>query len=133
MDENCCQNPNIKIIEGNRICKNCGLVHGPIFVHDWIEYNYKNIVFRKSIYSRNTYVRNKLKDINLSEKEIEQFMNAWLIVEQKLKNLFDKRFPKLNFFINKMLETLGFSNRTSSNKISSALSLKYELIWKEIV
>ena len=60
-------------------------------------------------------------------------MNAWLTVEQKLKKLFDKRFPKLNFFINKMLETLGFSNRTSSNKISSALSLKYELIWKEIV
>ena len=50
MDENCCQNPNIKIIEGNRICKNCGLIHGPIFVHDYVEYNYKNIV-SKSIYA----------------------------------------------------------------------------------
>ena len=132
MDESCCQNPDIKIINGNRTCIICGLVHTPVLVHDWIEFNPKNIVLRKSIYNRNAHVKNKLKNINLSSKKIEEFMNAWSPVEQKLKNIFDKRFPKLNYFINKMLETLGFSNRIPY-KISSALSFKYEIIWKEIV
>ena len=127
MDENCCQSPDIKSINRNRTCVICGLVHAPILVHDWFEFNSKNIVLRKSRYNRNDHVKCKLKDINLSSKEIEEFMNAWSLVEQKLKNLFDKRFPKLNFFINKTLETLGISNR-KSYKISSTLSYKYEII-----
>ena len=74
MDENCCNKPNIKVIDRkNRTCINCGLVHTPILVHDFIEYNPKNIVLRKSVYNRNAYIKNKLKNINLSSKQIEQF------------------------------------------------------------
>ena len=40
MDENCCNKPDIKIIDRkNRTCINCGLVHTSILVHDFIEYN----------------------------------------------------------------------------------------------
>ena len=45
MYENCCKKSDIKIIDRkNRTCINCGLVHTPILVHDFIEYNPKNIV-----------------------------------------------------------------------------------------
>ena len=52
MDENCCENPDIKIMNRNRTCINCGVVHHPYFVNDWIDYNPRNVVLRKSVYSR---------------------------------------------------------------------------------
>ena len=67
----------------------------------------------------------------MSANEIEEFMKAWLPIEEKLKHTFNKRFPKLDFFINKILATLGISKRIS-HKISSGSSSKYEIIWKEI-
>ena len=35
----CCQNSNIKLIDGVWTCINCAVVHGPQIIHGWIEYN----------------------------------------------------------------------------------------------
>ena len=109
MDKNCCENPDIKIITGNRTCINCGVVHHPYFVNDWIDYNPRNVVLRKSVYCRTTYVKNKLQRLELSADEIQAFMNIWTTVENQLQSFTGKRFPKIDFFINKILEYLDIS------------------------
>ena len=93
MDENCCENPDIKIINGNRTCINCGVVHHPYFVNDWIDYNPRNVVLRKSVYCRTAYVKNKLQHLELSADEIQAFMDIWTTVENQLQSITGKRFP----------------------------------------
>ena len=132
MDENCCENLDIKIINGNRTYINCGVVHHPYFVNDWIDYNPRNVVLRKSVYSRTAYVKSKIEQLRLSPNETRAFMDVWVIVESRLKIITGKRFPKIDFFINKILEYLDISKQPSY-KISDALRKKYEIMWKQIV
>ena len=132
MDENCCENLDIKIINGNRTCINCGVVHHPYFVNDWIDYNPRNVVLRKSVYSRTAYVKSKIEQLRLSPNETRAFMDVWVIVESRLKIITSKRFPKLEFFISKILEYLDIPKQPSY-KISDALRKKYEIMWKQIV
>ena len=132
MDENCCENLDIKIINGNRTCINCGVVHHPYFVNDWIDYNPRNVVLRKSVYCRTAYVKNKLQRLELSADEIQAFMNIWTTVENQLQSFTGKRFPKIDFFKNKILENLDIPKQPSY-KISDALRKKYEIMWKQIV
>ena len=132
MDENCCENLDIKIINGNRTCINCGVVHHPYFVNDWIDYNPRNVVLRKSVYSRTAYVKSRIEQLRLSPNETRAFMDVWVIVESRLKIITGKRFPKIDFFINKILEYLDIPKQPSY-KISDALSKKYEIMWKQIV
>lgn len=132
MDENCCQNPDIKIITGNRTCVNCGVVHHPYLVNNWIDYKPRNVVLHKSVYSRTAYVKSKLQRLELSTNEIQAFMEVWTIVEKQLKSVTSKRFPKIDFFINKILEYLNISKQIKY-KISLALRKQYEIMWDEIV
>ena len=132
MDENCCENPDIKIITGNRTCINCSVVHHPYITHGWIDYNPRNVVLRKSVYSRTAYVKSKIEQLRLSPNETRAFMDVWVIVESRLKIITSKRFPKLEFFISKILENLDIPKQPSY-KISDALRQKYEIMWKQIV
>ena len=128
----CCQNSNIKLINGVWTCINCGLVHRPQVVQRWIEYNSFNVIPYKTVYSRTDYILRKLKDLQLSSNKIEAFMKVWSILESKLKTIRSKRFPKLDFFISKILEGLNILRR-HSYKISSALRKKYDMIWENII
>ena len=40
----CCQNSNIKLINGVWTCINCGLMHGPQIICRWIEYKQSNVI-----------------------------------------------------------------------------------------
>ena len=51
----CCQNSNIKLINGVWTCINCGLVHGPQIIHSWIEYKQNNVIPYKTVFSRTAY------------------------------------------------------------------------------
>ena len=132
MDENCCENPDIKLISGNHTCIKCGIVHGPHIVHGWTNWDSRKVVLRKSIYNRTAHVKNKLNDLQLSSNELNAFIEAWTLVEAQLKKFNCKRFPKLEFFINKTLKCLGIDKYTLC-KISPALQKKYEIMWKQIV
>ena len=128
----CCQNQDIKIISGIYTCIKCGLVHGPQLTNDWIEYNRRNVVPYKTLYSRTDYIKRKLRKLCLSDTETKKFMEIWKLVESKLVNCIDKRFPKLDFFIYKILECLDIPKQPTC-KISSTLLRKYEIMWQEIV
>ena len=128
----CCQNLNIKLIDRVWTCINCGVVHGPQIIQGWIEYNPSNAIPFKTVYSRTDYILRKLKDFQLSSNEIEAFMKVWWILESRLKTISSKRFPKLDFFISKILEGLDIL-RKHSYKISLALRKKYDIIWENIV
>ena len=130
--DDCCENKNVKNISGIYTCVDCGTVIQSQIVHGWIDYNPSNAIRAKTVYSRNQYVKLKLKRLNLSSKEIEKFMEIWSFVESQLKEGTDKRFPKIDFFIDKTLEILGISKRPSY-KISFGLKIKYEIIWMNIL
>ena len=109
----CCQNSNIKLINGVWTCINCAVAHGPQIIHGWIEYNQCNVVPYKTVYSRTDYILRKLRKLLLSSNEIEAFMEVYRILESKLKTISSKRFPKVNFFIDKILEGLDISKKSS--------------------
>ena len=98
----------------------------------WISYNPRIVIPYKTVYSRIDYILRKLKDLQLSSNEIEVFMKVWSILESKLKTITSKRFPKLDFFISKILESLDISKKPYY-KLSSALRQKYDIIWENIV
>jgi len=41
--ENCCQNPDIKYVNGMATCVKCGIVHHSYFEEGWVDYNQHNI------------------------------------------------------------------------------------------
>ena len=128
----CCSNPDIKNINGLYTCTNCGVVQGPQIVYGWIDYKPYNVARFKSVYNRTYYVKQKLLDLQTSLNDIETIMKIWSFVETHLKTVTNKRFPKLDFFIHKILEWLEMPQRPKY-KISSAMKLKYETIWKTIL
>ena len=131
MDRNCCQNPDIKIISGLYTCIKCGVVHQPCLTHEWVEYNRQNVVQRKSVYNRTDHVETKLQKLRLNANEIQAFMQVWTLVEDHLKKISDKRFPKIDFFIDKILQGLNIPKQVSY-KINSSSRIKYEAIWNEM-
>ena len=52
----CCQNSNIKFIDGVWTCINCGVVQRPQIIQGWIEYNPRNVIPYKTVYSRTDYI-----------------------------------------------------------------------------
>ena len=68
----------------------------------------------------------------MSADETQAFMDIWTTMENQLQSFTGKRFPKIDFFINKILEYLDISKQTSY-KVSLALRKKYENMWEEIV
>ena len=127
-----CETPNIKIISGNRICIKCDINHGPHIIHSWIDWDPRKCVKQKSIYTRTLHVKNKLKHLKLSSNELQAFMEIWVIVEAGLKEYTWRRFPKLEFFINKILKNLDI-DKQFLYKISDELQERYEFIWNQIV
>lgn len=129
----CCENSDIQIINGIYTCVKCGIVHGPQLVNSWIDYNPRNVVSRKkTVYSRTEHIKQKLKKLQLSFNETDAFFEVWNILEPKLKAIFPKRFPKIDFFICNILEALDIK-KTPSYQLSSALREKYEIIWWNII
>lgn len=126
----CCRKPDIKIFNGLWTCFNCGVVDRPQLVHGWIEYNQRNVISPKTVYSRDYYVKRKLW--NLQHNDMQKFMEAWKFVEDQLKQFSGNRFPKLDFFISKTLECLDIQKEVSY-KISPALLKKYEVMWQNII
>ena len=127
----CCSNPDIKNVSGLYTCINCGLVEKPQIKYGWVDYNPHNFVNFKSVYNRTYYVKRKLSNLKISHNDIEAFMEVWTFVENQLKIIAKKRFPKLDFFICKVLEFLHIPQRPTY-KISSSMKLKYEAMWREI-
>ena len=105
----CCQNSNIKLINGAWTCTNGNVVHGSQITLGWIEYNPRNVIPYKTVYSRTDYILRKLRKLQLTSNEIKGFMKVLSILESKLKTISSKRFPKLDFFISKILEGLDIS------------------------
>ena len=68
-----------------------------------------------------------MRKLQLSSNEIEAFMEVWVILESKLKTISSKRFFKVNFFIDKILEGLDITKKPSY-KIFSELRKKYDII-----
>ena len=58
-------------------------------------------------------------------------MEVWRFLESKLKTISSKRFPKVDFFIDKILEDLHISKRPSY-KIFSKLREKYDTMYLKI-
>ena len=82
---------------------------------------------------QNKYLlKNNLQRLELSADEMQAFMDIWTTVENQLQSFTGKRFPKIDFFINKILEYLDISKQPSY-KISDALRKKYEIMWEKIV
>ena len=127
----CCQNSNIKLINGVWTCINCGLVYGSQIIHGWISYQC-NVFSSKTVYSRTDYILRKLKNLQLSSNKIEAFMEVSSILKSRLKTISFKRFPKVDFFIDKISEGLDISKKPSY-KISSELRKKYDIIWNIII
>ena len=59
-------------------------------------------------------------------------MEVWRFLESRLKTIYSKRFPKVDFFIDKILEDLHISKRPSY-KISSKLREKYDIMYLKIL
>ena len=59
-------------------------------------------------------------------------MKVWRFLKSRLKTIYFKRFPKVDFFIDKILEALNISKRPSY-KISSKSREKYDIIYLKIV
>jgi len=49
----------------------------------------------------------------LTANEIKAFMEAWTIIEDRLKQINPKRFPKLDFFTAKILEAFDIPKQPS--------------------
>ena len=124
----CCQNSNIKLINGIWTYINCVIVHGPQIIHGWISYKQCNVISYKTVYSRTAYISCKLRKLQLTSNEINAFMEVWSILESRLKTIYSKRFPKVDFFIDKILEGLDISKKPSY-KISSELREKYNIMY----
>ena len=95
----CCRNSNIKLINGVWTCINCRLVYGPQIIHGWIEYDQCNVVPYETVYSRTDYVLHKLRKLQLTSNEIEAFMEVWRFLESRLKTIYSKRFPTVDFLL----------------------------------
>ena len=64
------------------------------------------MLFHIKQFSRTSYILRKLRNLQLSSNEIEAFVEVWSILESRLKTISSKRFPKVDFFIDKILEGL---------------------------
>ena len=106
-------------------CIHCDTVHQPQICYGWIEYKAHNVQ-RKSVYKRLSHVKLKIRDLFLLENKKEAFLQKWMFLESQFVC---KRYPKLNFFINKILESLDIPKQLPC-KMSSKLCEKYELIWE---
>ena len=87
---------------------------------------------KQFIVRRTAYILRNMRNLPLSSNEIKAIMEVWSILESKLKTISSKRFPKVDFFIDKILEGLDISKKPS-NKISSELRKKYNVIWNNII
>ena len=96
------------------------------------ELNQCNVVPYKTVYSRTAYILHKLRKLHLTSNEMKKFMEVWRFLESRLKTIYSKRFPKIDFFIDKILEALDISKKPSY-KISSGLREKYDIIWINII
>jgi len=112
-------------------CVKCGIVHHPYIEQGRVDYNQHNIQ-QKSVNNRTAHIKQKLQDLKLTVNEIKAFMEAWNIIEDQLKQNNPKRFPKLDFFIAKILEALDIPKQPSFI-ISPTLHKKYEIVCQEII
>ena len=76
----------------------------------------------KPPYSRKAHIKKKIWFL-LTEYELETFFKIWAFVESQIK--VNKRFPKIDFFIAKILKFFGKQYPHHPNS-------KYEAMWKEI-
>ena len=69
VQEHCCDNEDIISDLGYLICLNCGQVHGPDIVPEYIDF-YENMhkIRRKSIYQRKYHLENVITNICLKER-----------------------------------------------------------------
>ena len=58
-------------------------------------------------------------------------MDVWRFLESRLKTIYSKKFLKVDFFVDKILENLHISKRPSY-KISSKLREKYDIMYLKI-
>jgi len=63
----------------------------------------------------------------LNANEIRIFMRLWKYVKSQLNEIYFERFPKLDFFIAKILEFLDIPKRLDFH-LNSNLNRRYELI-----
>ena len=100
---NCCENRAIRSINYERVCVNCGIIHDYEYVHPFQD----NIPFyRKSVYKRKKYLRNKcfhIRQINNNtilffDKSLEEIKNVYNLKRISITKYLNSLY---NFYCNK--------------------------------
>ena len=109
----CCENKAIRNVNYEKVCVSCGIIHDYEYVHPFRE----NIPFyRKSVYKRKKYLRNKCFHIREIDNNTILFFDNSL---EGIKNLYNLK----RISISKYLNTLYYFYCNKS-------SIKYKPIFK---
>ena len=112
----CCDEQNMKTVNGMNTCVNCGLVDGYDYVTEYFNF-YDNIhrIRQKSVYHRKYHIENILNcmsfenDIELTYQQREQIYKVFIEINSVLHKVNDgrKRMISIKYVIEELFKMLG--------------------------
>ena len=140
--ELCCLDPFIENLNGMNTCINCGIVHGYVFVPEYINFHENKHKFhRKSIYHRKYHIENVLNDICygnnvvLSHNERDRIFKAFTEIGTVIPSVNGKRKRMIStkFIIKELFILLGIPSEFIKVTKSKRTLKFYNRYWAEIL
>ena len=137
----CCENPEIRDIDGIQVCTDCGLVHSCLSKSDYIDF-FENVyrIRRKSIYIRKYHIENIMNDLLLNqgvELTYDQRARIYKVFEHighilPQINGNRKRIISIRYILHNILEMMNLSYNIDITKSKRTLAFYHEY-WTKIM
>ena len=141
-DDECCNNQDIIMTDGMRVCRSCGVVQGYDYVKEYVDF-YENIhrFIRKSVYHREYHINNILLDIeekyNIKISNCQkQKIDAIYVEIGKVLNEVNgtrKRMISVNFIMRKIFKMMGIPHKQIPISKSKKTLAFYNKYWASIL
>ena len=138
--ESCCDEQDMKTVNGMNACMNCGLVNGYDYVPEYFDF-YGNLhrIRKKSVYHRNYYIDNVLDNIScenniqLSHHQRERIYKVFVEIDSVLHKVNDgrKRMISIKYVIKQLFKMLGLSYKDINVTKSKRTLTYYKQYWKK--
>ena len=137
----CCDEQNMKTVNGMNTCVNCGLVDGYDYVTEYFNF-YDNIhrIRQKSVYHRKYHIENILNcmsfenDIELTYQQREQIYKVFIEINSVLHKVNDgrKRMISIKYVIEELFKMLGLPYKDINVTKSKRTLTYYKQYWKKV-
>ena len=137
----CCSEIDVKNVDGENVCINCGTVHGYDYVTEYFDF-YDNIhkIRQKSVYHRKYHIENVLDSIfsenyiQLTYHQREQIYKVFVEIDSVLNEVNDgrKRMISIKYVVKQLFKMLGLPYKDISVTKSKRTLTYYKQYWKKV-